>query len=988
MAHRIEVLSKITDSRAAAIKSKLESFNFQVDKLLHLDVYTLNKKLNKSDLAKSVDLLTNPVIEDALVDTSADIKGYDWAIEIGFLPGVTDNVASTVKEEIQDLLKTKFDTQEGVYSSQLIFVKGKFDESTVSEMALVLYNPLIQRAQIKSSSKYAKDGGMGVTLPIVHLAEGDKVTLVDLDVSDEELTKIGKQGIANSDGSRRGPLALDLASMRVIRDYFKTQKRKPSDIELESLAQTWSEHCKHTIFAAHFDDIKDGLYKGYIKRATQEIRQKKGKDDICVSVFTDNSGAIIFDDNYLITDKVETHNSPSALDPFGGAITGIVGVNRDTVGFGKAAKPVMNRFGFCFADPRDERPLYKAAGKQQKMLSPRKIMDGVIDGVNVGGNCSGIPTPQGFVYFDENFRGKPLIFVGTIGLIPKKINGENSWEKQALVDDLIVVIGGRVGADGIHGATFSSEAMDSGSPATAVQIGDPITQKKFSDAIVKEARDLGLYSSITDNGAGGISCSVAEMAKESGGCIVELDKVPLKYPGLSPWETWISESQERMTLSVPSDKWQEFKGLMDRRGVESTIIGKFNDSGKCVVNYNGKTIMDIDMHFLHEGLPEKTIKSVKKTQKFDEPKVACPQDLNETLCNMLTRLNIGGFEFISKQYDHEVQGGSVIKPLVGSGRVNGNASVTRPLLHSKKGVVLSQALYPTYSEINTYDMAACSIDTAIRNAISVGGDLDSLALLDNFCWCSSDEPERLAQLKEAVQACYDYSTEYETPFISGKDSMFNDFVGYDENEKPIKISVPPTLLVSSIGVVADSEKAVDMATKMAGDLVYLVGDTSEELGGSEYFAYLGEKSRGERFFGNCAPKVDAKKAVVTYRKVSAAIKSGLVASAISVEHGGLGPALAKSAIASGLGMDLDLSNVASELRDDYALFSESQSRLVISINPADKQKFESIMNGTTLTPVGSVTNNGEFVIKRHGKQIVKVPIDKLENCYKETLRDY
>jgi len=988
-AHRLEIVSKIKDSRASTFVKKVNSFGFKINNSAIVDVYTINKDFRKEALDKISDLLINPVTEEARIDSATKIRSFNWALEIGFLPGVTDNVANTLKEEIEDLFKIKFGNDEGVYSSILYLIDGNLKREKLQEISLVVHNPLIQRAQIKSRSEYLKEGGMGISIPVVKLSE-QKVAYVDLNLPALELAKIGKQGIENEDGTRRGPLALDLPSLTAIKKYFNKKGRKPTDIELEAIAQTWSEHCKHTIFAAKFDDIKDGLYKGFIKKATQEIRKKRGTGDICVSVFTDNSGAITFDDHYFVTDKVETHNSPSALDPFGGAITGIVGVNRDAIGFGKGAKPIINRYGFCFADPKDNRPLYKVEGKQQKILSPRKIMEGVIEGVNVGGNCSGIPTPQGFVYFNERYRGKPLVFVGTVGLIPRKINGKLSSEKKAKKGDYIVVIGGRVGADGIHGATFSSEAMDFGSPATAVQIGDPITQKKLSDAVVKEARDAGLYNSITDNGAGGLSCSVAEMAKESNGCLVELDKAPLKYPGLAPWEIWVSESQERMTLSVPGNKWKDFADLMARRGVEAKIIGKFTDSGRCVVQYRGKVVLDIDMDFLHNGLPEKKLTSKYTKIKYDEPKATSPKNLNKTLNEMLKRLNLTSFEFISTQYDHEVQGGSVIKPLQGKGRVNGAATVTRPLLSSKKGVVLSQALYPAYSEIDTYHMAACSIDTAIRNAISVGGNLKQLALLDNFCWCSSDEEERLGQLKAAVEACYDYSKIYRTPFISGKDSMFNDFVGYDEKDKKIKISVPPTLLVSSIGVVDDSSKTVDMAFKKPGDLIYLVGKTREELGGSEYFAFLGEATRKKPFIGNSVPKVDAKEARATYEKVTSAIEGGLVASSISVVNGGVGIALAKKSISSGFGLEANLKKMNTAVkRDDYLLFSESQSRLILTVSPENKIKFEKKLNGVEIALIGTVRDDSRFVIfGLSGKEVVNENVANLEKSYKETLKDY
>ena len=466
---------------------------------------------------------------------------------------------------------------------------------------------------------------MGIEIPQVKLNQRVKIDEVDLDISDNELIKIGKSGIVNRDGSRRGPLALDLIYLKTIRDYFYARGRNPTDIELESIAQTWSEHCHHTIFADPIDEIKDGLFNYFIKRATIEIRKKKGKKDLCTSVFTDNSGSFKFDKDYIVSHKVETHNSPSALDPFGGAITGIVGVNRDAIGFDMGAKPILNYYGFCFADPNLKLPLFRDKEKKQPLLSPRRIMDGVVAGVNSGGNCSGIPTPQGFVYFDNHYQGKPLVFVGTMGLLPMK----SSAVKKAHPGDYIVVIGGRVGQDGIHGATFSSEALTSGSPAGAVQIGDPITQKKLSDAVVKEARDLHLYNSITDNGAGGISCSVSEMAKECGGFVVDLEKVPLKYPNLEPWKIWISESQERMTLAVPKEKWDSFNDLMKRRGVEATVIGVFTKSEKCIVTYHDKTIMNVSMKFLHYGLPQRPMKTNYVQPKYKESIIHKPKNIKK-----------------------------------------------------------------------------------------------------------------------------------------------------------------------------------------------------------------------------------------------------------------------------------------------------------------------------------------------------------------------
>jgi phosphoribosylformylglycinamidine synthase len=612
-------------------------------------------------------------------------------------------------------------------------------------------------------------------------------------------------------------------------------------------------------------------------------------------------------------------------------------------------------------------------------------LQGVVDGVNAGGNQSGIPTPQGFLYFNKGYKGKPLIFVGTIGLIPKEINGKPSWEKKAVKGDLVVMLGGRVGQDGIHGATFSSEALTAGSPATAVQIGDPITQKKFSDAIVKEARDLDLYNSITDNGAGGLSCSVAEMAKECGGCEVDLNLVPLKYPHLDPWKIWISESQERMTLAISPEKIDQFTKLMEKRGVESTVIGTFTDSGRCIVKINGEKIMDLDMDFLHDGLPRKTLISSYTREKHDEPNFDQPSDMTMTLLEMLTRPNITSFEFISRQYDHMVQGGAVLGPLQGKGKVNSVASVTKPFMGTDKGVICSQGLYPTYSNIDTYHMAACSIDTAIRNVIAIGGTLDHLALLDNFCWCSSNDKERLGQLKAAAQACYDYATTYETPYISGKDSMFNDFQGFDKEGHPIKISVPPTLLISSLGVIKDVTKSVSLDPKFAGDLVYILGETFDELGASEYFDYQSSP------IGNNIPKVNAEKAIVLYRKFEEAVAKNLISSALSPAHGGLGITLAKKAIAGELGMEIDLSKVPAKNinRDDYLLFSESQSRFVITIDPKRKEEFEALFNGFAFAQIGTMTADRDFTIKGlSGKTLIQTDTETLNKYYRKTFKDW
>lgn len=1011
MVYRIEVKSKVLDTRVV-IRSKIfKDFRFgsKIKNLHIVDVYTIEKNLTPKQLRTIGEMLTLPLTQGITISSEKEKnpnfpKDFDWAIEIGFLPGVTDNVATTVKEEIEDFTNQKFKEGEGVYTSQITFLEGNLNQGEVEEIAESLINPLIQRVHIKDISKFKKDKGMDFYVPRVKLTQKLKVDEVDLNISDEELALFGKQGIKNPDGTRRGPLALSLLYLKTIQRNFKKLKRNPTDIELETLAQTWSEHCKHTIFADPLDEIKQGLFKTYIKGATEEIIKKR-KDNFCVSVFKDNSGAVEFDGDYLITHKVETHNSPSALDPYGGAITGIVGVNRDTLGFGLGAKPILNTYFYCFADPSDQTKYFRDSDLTQEVLSARKILDGVIEGVRDGGNCSGIPTPQGGIYFDNRFRAKPLVFCGTVGLIPKKIGSKKSFEKKAKPGDCVVMIGGRVGLDGIHGATFSSEAISAGSPATAVQIGDPITQKKFSDALVKEARDLNLYNSITDNGAGGLSSSVGEMSKESGGVVVNLEKVPLKYPGLAPWQIWISESQERMTLAVQKKNWKAFQEVMKRHGVEATIIGEFNKSGKCVVKFKGKTVLDLSLEFLHNGLPKKQqiskkpLSDVIASERSEAWQSRLNQDSGHTsfarmtgnrenytrvLEKMLSRLNITSFEFISTQYDHEVQGESVLKPLQGKGRVNCDTTVSRPLLNSKKGVVLSQGAYPSYSDIDTYHMAAASIDTAVRNCVAAGANLKTLVLLDNFCWYSGDDPESLYKLKQAAKACYDYSIAYGTPLISGKDSMFNDFKGYDEKGNFVKISVPPTLLISGIGVVDDILKVVSLDLKSPGDLIYLLGDTFDELGGSEYCGMLAQSDSRR------VPQVNAKKNLKIYQSLQKAIEQDLVASSISVGRGGLGVALAKTAIGGMLGIDINLKDLKGDIKsDEAALFSESQGRIIVSINPSKKDDFELVFKGNAFGLIGKVTEGEKVLIKGvKGKTIVETDVRALEKAYKNTFRDY
>jgi len=973
MARRIEVAFKkgMRDALGEGIRKRIiDDLHIDVESIHTIDVYTFEDDLSKEQiLILGEKLLADPVIQGFSNKPLA--KDFSWLIEVGFMPGVTDNVGATAKKASEDILKISL---QGVFFSRQYLIKGNFGEEKAERIASgLLANSLIERWVITNIQDIEKR--MPLPLPVVKGKHQPTVVVIDMDVSDTELKNISTKKL----------LALNINEMKTIRDHFSVssllEERKdkglslPTDVEIEVLAQTWSEHCKHKIFNSKITytdefgtETINSLFSTYIKRATQEINKSW-----LVSVFTDNAGVIKFNDDYNLVMKVETHNTPSALDPYGGAITGIVGVNRDPLGTGMGSRLIFNTDIFCFANPFYDKEL------PSRLLHPKRIFEGVRRGVEHGGNKSGIPTVNGCIVFDDRYLGKPLVYCGTGGIMPSSINGKPSHIKEIFPGDLIVMTGGRIGKDGIHGATFSSLELDEDSPVSAVQIGDPITQKKMMDFLL-EARDKGLYNAITDNGAGGLSSSVGEMAQLCGGCEITLDKCPLKYPGLDPWEILVSESQERMTLAVAPERIDEFLRLARTRDVEATVIGTFTDSGKFHVKYGEKTVAYLEMEFLHNGLPAMELTAKWIPAKFDEP-VLGVVDMTWTLKNLLSRLNICSKEYVIRQYDHEVQAGSVIKPLTGDGP--SDAAVVRPLLDSMEGVVVANGICPRYGDIDTYHMTACAIDEAVRNHIAVGGSFDHVAGLDNFCWCDPEKSEKtpdgeykLAQLVRANKALYDYTKAYGVPCISGKDSMKNDYqIGGR------KISIPPTVLFSTIGKIDDVRTAVTMDVKKPDDRVYVLGITKEELGGSEYFASLG-------YIGNDVPKVDASSAKKLYASLEKAISEGTVASCHDCSDGGLGVALAESAFSGGLGMTVELTKVPVEniRRADSILFSESQSRFVVTIAPGNVKRFEDIMKGNVFADIGNVTWQNDFIVRDGEKVILGTGIDELKEAWQKTLR--
>jgi len=979
MAHRVEVGPKPHqfDARGERIKRQIQHAfpKVDLDAVYCLDIYTIDSP--DIDPRWCAEAFCDPVIQDIAIDRPLKTD-YNWYIEVGYKPGVTDNVGHSAQYALELVSSRRLP----VYSARAFLIKADIHRKTAEAIAReCLANTLIQSCRVFSPTEAA---AIEPYVPKVVDLDPPAYEEMDLNCSDDELLAL----------SQTRTLALNLAELKAIQAYMNdpgVQSRRAqvglsgmiTDVELEALAQTWSEHCKHKIFNAditytegsHTEQIRS-LFKTYIQGSTQEIRKAKAGRDICVSIFTDNAGVISFNKDYNLVFKVETHNSPSALDPYGGALTGIVGVNRDPFGTGMGAKLIFNTDVFCFASPFHEREL------PPKILHPRRIFEGVREGVEHGGNKSGIPTVNGCLVFDERYLGKPLVYCGTAGIMPVSVGGRPSHVKQIKPGDLIVMSGGRIGKDGIHGATFSSEELHEASPTSAVQIGDPITQKKLTDFLLR-ARDLGLYRAITDNGAGGLSSSIGEMATLSGGCRIDLDKPPLKYQGLSPWEILLSEAQERMSLAVAPEHAEAFLELSRRMGVESTVIGEFTDSGMFHCTYAGKTVAYLDMHFLHEGLPRMELKAVWIEADLLDGPVPDPPDHGEKLKEMLGRLNICSKEYVVRQYDHEVQGGSVVKPLVGAACDGpSDAGVVRPLLDSMEGVVVSNGIAPRYSDIDTFHMAANALDEAVRNYICVGGNPDHWACLDNFCWCdpvlsrrNPDGQYKLAQLVRANKAMAEYTKAYGCPMISGKDSMKNDYIVGD-----VKISIPPTLLVSVIGKINDVRTAVTMDVKSPGDLVYILGRTARELGGSEYLASWGLP-------GGQVPRVDAGTAMTRYRKLHMAITLGYIASAHDVSDGGLAVCLAEKAFAGGLGLSIDLGRVPTNgsLSDTEILYSESASRIVISVAPEHVDEIEALF-GTDARCIGKTTSAPRLVVTGGNREvIIDQDIESLKTAWKATL---
>ncbi|HEY2893399.1 MAG TPA: phosphoribosylformylglycinamidine synthase subunit PurL [Pirellulales bacterium] len=920
------------------------------------------------------DLLVDNVVERSLIGSPGEARlsdpraaGLDASAKWQLVyvlpkPGVMDPVAQSTLSAIVDLQLTA----DAVRTFRKYWVAGPGVARLESLCSQVLANDAIEQVIVGP-------------LPFDHLELGTPyqfqlVTIPLRSLSDDQLVRL----------SREGQLYLNLAEMQTIQAHFRELSRDPTDIELETLAQTWSEHCSHKTLAGRIayrgpegSRTFGNMLKETIFAATQSIRESLGANDWCVSVFSDNAGIVRFDDEYNVAFKVETHNHPSALEPYGGANTGIGGVIRDTLGTGLGAKPVCNTDVFCFAPP--ETP---AEAVPPGALHPRRVIQGVVAGVRDYGNRMGIPTVNGAIYFDPRYVGNPLVYCGSVGIIPR----DKSFKKPE-PNDYIVALGGHTGRDGIHGATFSSGELTHESESLsggAVQIGNAITEKMLLDVIL-QARDRGLYHAITDCGAGGFSSAVGEMG-ELIGAEVWLDRAPVKYEGLSYTEIWISEAQERMVLSVGADQWPAFAELAASEGVSATIIGQFVSGGRLQLKYDGQVVGELSMEFLHGGRPpvvREAVYEVPSERELPASSLA-GRDLGAALKQILGSLDVASKHWVIRQYDHEVQGGSVVKPLVGAHNDGpSDAAVLRPVLSSQRAIVVGCGMNPRYGEFDTYHMAASAIDEAVRNCIAVGADPTRIAILDNFCWGNTDRPQTLGSLVRAALACHDVAVTLETPFISGKDSLNNEFRYVDAAGKQHVIGIPPSLLISALGQMDDASQAVTMDFKKPGSAIYLVGSTRDELGGSQL-------SNIWKLSGGRVPQVDVASAKRTFVAVHKTITAGLVRACHDLSEGGLAVALAEMAFAGALGASLDLAGEPSELnagpgRDVILLFSESNTRFLCEVAPENCAQFEKLLSGLPHAKVGQVTAEPALVINSGATHVFTADTNQLKAAWQAPL---
>jgi phosphoribosylformylglycinamidine synthase len=952
-------------------------------------LYLLAGALQPDAVARiAAELLHDPVVQEASWGDLAQLAQLpgDGAVEIAYRPGVTDNEAESIRVGIARL---------GIAGLRVVRTLRRYrvDPTGIAreQQIRALHNPLIETAFIADAD--ADRAAFYQALlhePAEAVPQIARVPLLDAD--DAALLQISRDGI----------LALDLDEMRVVRDYFRQQERPPTDGELETIAQTWSEHCSHKTFKAKVryankgtealrsaapqnreryaglarlerDGEIDSLIRTFLMEATNRVlaaTPASGADRLQVlSAFVDNAGIVAFGDAYELSFKVETHNHPSALEPFGGANTGVGGVVRDVLGV--SAQPIANTDVLCFG-PLDTPEAQLGASAHHH---PRRIAAGVVAGVRDYGNKLGIPTINGAVLYDPGYLANPLVFCGTVGLAPR-----GRHPRSVAPGDAIVVIGGRTGRDGIHGATFSSVELTHTTAeevGSAVQIGDPITEKKMIDVIL-QARDAGLYSAITDCGAGGLSSAVGEMGEQTG-AHVALDDVPLKYAGLQPWEIWLSEAQERMVLAVPQARLNELLALCAGEDVEATVIGRFSGDQRLVVQHRGATLVDLDMAFLHGGRPQRVMEAVWEASPPAPPAMgnASPADV---LLALLAHPNIASKEPIVRTYDHEVGGRTVIKPFVGVASDGpGDAAVLQPSPGDTRGIAIGCGVNPRYGRIDPYWMALAVVDEALRNVVAVGGDPAQAAILDNFCWGNPRRPEQMAGLVRAAAGCYDAALAYGAPFISGKDSLNNEYLAADGSRIPI----PPTLLISALALVPDVRRAITSDFKSEGNLLFLVGETAGALGGAHALdAGLAGGAAAAR-----VPQVDLERAPQILAALHHAIAGGLVRACHDLSEGGLAVAAAEMAIAGRIGAAIDLRAAPrTAAAEDAALllFDETPTRFLVEVAPTDADAFTAALDGMPCAAVGRVGGDELLVSGLRGEALLRIGVGALAAAWQGT----
>lgn len=937
--------------------------NCRIAQLYFLSDHPNAKTVATSPSTEQIDelcafLLADPVVETYQVERLAsalDAVASDvhHTVEVAFRTGVTDVPA---RELMRAMAEMHFPACQ-VATGMRYELTGALTAQDVELIARkLLCNETIERYSTTGIEPVFDLSSEGPVDPGRFVEE---VPLLDAD--EEQLVALSRDRL----------LSLDLDEMKTIQSFYRQEEREPTDVELETLAQTWSEHCVHKTFKAHITleqtatdgttqtSQVDGLFQEFIRGATLKVLEDPEKAAWVQSVFVDDAGIVSFDDDFDIAFKVETHNHPSALEPFGGANTGVGGVVRDVIGV--SARPIATTDVLCFG-PQD----FPHSELPDGVLHPQRVAEGVVAGIADYGNKLGLPTVNGAVIYDKGYLGNPLVFCGCVGLIPK-----GSHPTEAQPGDLVVVIGGRTGRDGLHGATFSSAELSqevNESEGSAVQIGDPITEKGVLE-VVEAARDERLYNAITDCGAGGFSSAIGEMGEELG-VEVELTKAPLKYAGLTPWEIWLSEAQERMVLAVPADHLARFQELADLWDVELCVLGHFTGEGDLVVKYDGRTVGQLSMDFLHNGLPQRQMTAQWVAPKPSGDSAPSIEDFSQTLLDLLAHPSVASKESILRQYDHEIRGGTLVRPLVGP-EMDGpsDAALLKPLgtWHHNRAFTLSNGINPLLGKNDPYAMAVSAVDEAFRNAVAVGANPDRIAILDNFCWGNPTYADRLGALTLTCQGCYDAAVAYGAPFISGKDSLFNEFEG-----QPI----PGTLLVSAIGMVDDYEHRATSNLKAADNRLFLIGETKAELGGSLLYHHLD-------YEGGTAPSMPTDP-LNRYRKIHQAMAQDLIQSCHDLSDGGLAVALAEMAMAGRLGAKCSLATAnADDLSPTELLFSESNGRLLVEVHQDDIGQFLELLDGVPVAELGTVTNNEKLTILSDGEMLVDLAISDVVTAWKQ-----